>query len=111
MVKHVVNAGTLAISKCVALKQQGWKGQAQSERTYNVEDSSGNAYPEVRQHVFHVGAGSSNGIIDLTMGGFDLTSVLIDSGASCNLMDKATWEELKAQNADAVSRKSSKKLL
>ena len=45
------------------------------------------------------------------MGGFDLTSVLIDSGASCNLMDKATCEELKAQNADAVSRKSSKKLL
>ena len=25
-------------------------------------------------------------------------------------MDKATWEELKAQNVDVVSRKSSKKL-
>ena len=31
-----------------------------------------------------------------------------DSGASCNLMDKATWEELKAQNA--VLHKLSKKL-
>ena len=28
----------------------------------------------------------------------------------CNLIDKATWEELKAQNVDAMSRKSSKKL-
>ena len=44
------------------------------------------------------------------MGGVDLKPVLIDSGASCNLMDKATWEELKAQNVDAVSRKSTKKL-
>ena len=44
------------------------------------------------------------------MGGIDIKSVLIDSGASCNLMDKATWEELKAQNVDTLSRKSSKKL-
>ena len=91
-------------------KQQGWKGQAQSKRAYNVEDSSGNSEPEERQHAFHVGTGSSNGIVDLKVGGVDLKSVLIDSGASCNLMDKATWEELKAQNVDAVSRKSSKTL-
>ena len=91
-------------------KQQGWKGQAQSKRAYNVEDSSGNSEPEERQHAFHVGTGSSNGIVDLKVGGVDLKSVLIDSGASCNLMDKATWEELKAQNVDAVSRKSGKKL-
>ena len=75
-------------------KQQGWKGQAQSKRAYNVEDSSGNSEPEERQHAFHVGTGSSNGIVDLKVGGVDLKSVLIDSGASCNLMDKATWEEL-----------------
>ena len=86
-------------------KQQGWKGQAQSKRAYNVEDSSGNWEPEERQHAFHVGAGSSNGIVDLKVGGVDLKSVLIDSGASCNLMDKAPWEELKAQNVD-VSRVS-----
>ena len=103
MVKRVVNEGTLAISKCVALnrkngrpKQQGWKGQAQSKRAYNVEDLSGTSEPEERQHVFHVGTGSSDGIVDLKVGGVDLKSVLIDSGASCNLMDKATWEELKA---------------
>ena len=58
----------------------------------------------------YVGTGSSDGIVDLKVGGVDLKSVLIDSGASCNLMDKATWEELKAQNVDAVSHKSSKKL-
>ena len=39
-----------------------------------------------------------------------LKSVLIDSCASCNLMDKVTWEDLKAQNVDVGSQKSSKKL-
>ena len=58
-------------------KQQGWKGQAQSKREYNVEDSSGNSEPEERQHAFHVGTGSSNGIVDLKVGGVDLKSVLI----------------------------------
>ena len=29
---------------------------------------------------------------NLKVGGVDLKPVLIDSGASCNLMDKATWE-------------------
>ena len=77
-------------------KQQGWKGQAQSKRAYNVKDSSGNSEPEERQHAFHVGTGSSNGIVDLKVGGVDLKSVLIDSGALCNLMDKGIWEELKA---------------
>ena len=51
----------------------------------------------------------ANGIVDLKVGGVDIKSVLIDSGASCNLMDKATWKELKAQNVDMVSHKSSKK--
>ena len=36
--------------------------------------------------------------------------VTVDSGALCNLMDKATWEELKTQNVDTVTRKLSKKL-
>ena len=53
-------------------KQQGWKGQAQSKRAYNVKDSSGNLEPEERQHAFHVGTGSSNGIVDLKVGGVDL---------------------------------------
>ena len=69
------------------------KGQAQSKRAYNTEDSSGNSEPEERQHVFHVGTAASNGIVDLKVGSFNIKSVLIDSGASCNLMDKATWEE------------------
>ena len=106
MGKCAENAGTLALIKCVALKTE--KGQAQSKRAYNVEDSSGNSEPEKRQFAFHVGTGSSNGIVyvDLKVGGVDL----IDSGALCYLMDKATWKELKAQNVDAVLYKLSKKL-
>ena len=50
-------------------KQQGWKCQAQSKRAYNAEDLFGNSEAEERQHPFHVGTGSNNGIVDLTVGG------------------------------------------
>ena len=40
--------------------------------------------------MFHVGTAASNGVVDLKVGGVNIKSVLTDSGASCNLMDKAT---------------------
>jgi hypothetical protein len=40
----------------------------------------------------------------------ELGSVLIDSGASCNLVVKGTWEKLKAQGVKCSSQKSDKKL-
>ena len=44
------------------------KGQAQTKRAYNLEDLSGNSEPKERQHVYHVGTGASNGIVDLKVG-------------------------------------------
>ena len=36
-----------------------------------------------------------NGIVTLQIGGVILPNVLIDSGATCNLLGKETWEWLK----------------
>ena len=38
--------------------------------------------------------GVCNGCVDVCVGGVMLPNVLIDSGATCNLMDKATWQLL-----------------
>ena len=39
-----------------------------------------------------------------------MTSVVIDSGASCNVMDKATWETLKQSRGKCTSQTTGKKL-
>ena len=39
-----------------------------------------------------------------------LPAVLIDSGASCNVIDQTTWEVLKKKSVQCESKKSSKKL-
>ena len=51
-----------------------------------------------------------SGIIDLSVGGVELKNVLIDSGASCNIMDKTTWESMKQQGVKCKSQKCGKKL-
>ena len=88
MGKLVVNAGTLAILKCVALNRKmgdlsnkAGKVKLGQKEHINVEDLSGNSEPEERQHAFHEGTGSSDGIVVLKVGGVDLKSVLINYGA------------------------------
>ncbi|XP_028405743.1 uncharacterized protein LOC114528313 [Dendronephthya gigantea] len=44
------------------------------------------------------------------IGGVQLDGVLIDSGASCNLIDYGTWSKLKENNIECQSTKSEKKL-
>ncbi|KAK3092068.1 hypothetical protein FSP39_024885 [Pinctada imbricata] len=45
----------------------------------------------------------------VNIGGIDLSAV-IDSGATCNVMDRAQWEDLKRQNVICTSTKESKPL-
>ena len=52
----------------------------------------------------------SNGVVDLCVGGVQLKNVLIDSGATCNIVDHATWESLKQKGVKCQSRKCEKKL-
>ena len=54
--------------------------------------------------------GNESGVVDLKVGGVAITSILIDSGATCNIMDKATWEMLKKDGVKYVSRRTYKKL-
>ena len=46
----------------------------------------------------------------LCLGGVTISNVMIDSGASCNLMSKATWENLKQSQVRATFRKESIRL-
>ena len=49
-------------------------------------------------------------MVTLTVGGVDLADVLIDSGATCNLMGQQTWGWLKAKGDQCESRNSAKVL-
>jgi len=46
----------------------------------------------------------------LCVGGVTISNVMIDSGASCNLTAKATWENLKQSQVRATFRKESNRL-
>lgn len=48
--------------------------------------------------------------VDIELGGVRLEGVLVDSGSTCNLIDRATWETLKEKKVECVSRKSNRKL-
>ena len=52
--------------------------------------------PDEDYYVFGVKCGSDlRGIADLYIGGVQLNNVLIDSGATCNIVDFDTWKSLK----------------
>ena len=53
---------------------------------------------------------SSSGVVDLCVAAVQLKNVLIDSGATCNIVDRATWESLKQKGVKCKSRKCEKKL-
>ena len=49
-------------------------------------------------------------MVTLVIGGVNVPDVLIDSGASCNVMGQQTWELLKQKGINCESRKSAKEL-
>ena len=63
-------------------------------------------------YAFAVGAGEFTGgsEVDLKAGGVLLPAILIDSGASCNLIDQTTWEVMKKEGVQCDSKTSSKTL-
>ena len=48
--------------------------------------------------------------IDIEFGGVRLEGVLVNSGSTCNVIDRATWEMLKEKKVKCISRKSKRKL-
>ena len=53
--------------------------------------------------------GSSDSKVSVKIGGLPVT-MIIDSGASCNVIGLTVWEYLKANKVACVSSKASKKL-
>ena len=47
---------------------------------------------------------------DIELGGIQLEGVLVDSGSTCNVIDRETWETLKRRNIKCRSWKSNRKL-
>ena len=78
----------------------------------NIEER---AETEERPHptpdyVFSVGdeASQSSGVVSLEVGGVHLPNILIDSGATCNLLGKGTWEWLKSRKVQCNTRKEAR---
>ena len=66
----------------------------------------------LRNYAFTVDddAQGHSGSITLEVGGVKLPDILIDSGATCNLIGQSTWEWLKSQCIQCTSRKEAKVL-
>ena len=52
----------------------------------------------------------SSDLITLIVGGVTVSDVLIDSGATCNVVGQQTWEMLKLKGINCESRKSAREL-
>ena len=83
--------------------------ESRKKKVYQVDDEEN---PRTREdYVFVVGENRTGaGEITLMIGGVQLDGVLIDSGASCNLVDYETWSNLNNNNIDCQSTKSEKKM-
>ena len=93
-----------------APSQDSEKRRASGGRAYQVSENSATGAQDY--YAFEVGAGAFAGgsKVDLKVGGVMLPVVLIDSGASCNVIDLTTWEAMKKESVQCDSKKSSKKL-
>ena len=49
-------------------------------------------------------------MVQVNVGGVPNVVMIVDSGASCNVIDRRLWEELKQNKVKCVSMKSNKKL-
>lgn len=65
--------------------------------------------PEGDVYAFIVSCGIQSDLT-LNIGGVPNIKFFIDSGASCNVIDRELWENLKENKANSVSRKCQKRL-
>ena len=81
---------------------------AKGKKAYHVSGET--SYGSGDGYAFVVGQQCQDGEVTLTIGGVKLKGVLIDSGASCNLIDYETWDNLKRNSVKCDSKQSDKKL-
>ena len=102
--------GHFAVCCCTKAPKKPSNGKQRQDGAYQVEEEK--PEPETDNYAFVVkpAGEKTGGVVDLIIGGVELNNVLIDSGASCNIMDRATWENLKQKGVKCESQKSEKKL-
>ena len=79
-------------------------------RAYQLSEDSATGQQDYYAFAVGVGQPTSGSEVDLKIGGVMLPAVLIDSGASCKVIEQATWEVLKKKSVHCEPKKSSKKL-
>ena len=95
--------------KCRTSKQTGEHSRQRGRHSaYTVDEREEEDYAFTVQpeHCLK----TDNGVVGVSVGGVSLSNILIDSGASCNLIDKNTWEYLKSKGVTCKSKMLSKKL-
>ena len=75
----------------------------------SICESTSGANSDNDEYAFTVDSGNIDGMVTVQRGGVSV-EVLIDSGASTNVIDKRTWEELKSQKIKCKSQKCDRKL-
>lgn len=72
----------------------------------NVESEDTASDTATKEYAFRVSSErDSSGMLDFTIGGVPL-KMLVDSGATTNVIDEGTWEDLKSRSVNCVSRKA-----
>ena len=69
----------------------------------SICDSTSGADSDNDEYAVTVDSGNIGGMITVQLGGVSV-EVLIDFGASTNVIDKRTWEELKSQKSNVNPR-------
>ena len=89
--------------------QHGHRGGAEDSRKKHDKVNQVDESSDDNEYAFIIDeASTSHGCVNAHIGGVLLSDVLIDSGAACNLVDKATWESLKEQRIKCKSQKVTK---
>ena len=100
-------------AKCCKTKHSSNQASTARKKVYQIQDVNGqgdrrNAYAFSVDDVCNK---QNSALVDLVKGGVEVKSVLIDSGASCNVMDKCTWKDLKEEGIQCRSKRYEKKTL
>jgi len=90
------------------------KQQSSSRQSYQRGKQKVNAvenHDAENEFAFMIGdVDEIEGTVSVKVGGVELHGLLIDSGATCNLIDKVTWNELKQKRIKCRSEKTTKKI-
>ena len=100
-------------AKYCKTKHSSNQASTAAKKVYQIHDVNGqddrrNAYAFSMDDVCNK---QNSALVDLVIGGVEVKSVLIDSGASCNVMDKCTCEDLKETGIQCSSKRYEKNSL